>query len=440
MNRLIDNKLSTWKNRPRRKPLIVRGARQVGKTHSICAFGKREFVRTAVFDFEMDRHLHRIFAEDLRAEAVLMQLEAAAGMRILPGETLLFFDEIQACPRALMALRYLYEQVPELHVVAAGSLLEFALEAISFPVGRVEFEWMRPMSFAEFLMAQGEEILCGHLPALDARSPVPTAIHEKLIGYLRLYFAVGGMPEAVCAFAETRSVAAVVEVHRALCGAYIQDFAKYSPRLDRDCLDRIFAELPGRVGQQTKYQALYPEKRIETIKRCLQVLEQASVIQKVRATAAAGRPLGAGVADKVFKYLFLDIGMAQHLCGASPRDILQERDLLKTWRGALAKQFVGQELLAQRSGSENGRLYYWARTKKSSSAEVDYVLVDDSGKIVPLEVKSGPAGRLRSMHLFLQEHESADMGLVFSTANVSVLPEQKLVFLPLYALFGHFEP
>ena len=150
----------------------------------------------------------------------------------------------------------------------------------------------------------------GICPRWTPARPVPTAIHEKLLGYLRLYFAVGGMPEAVCAFAETRSVAAAAEVQRALCGAYIQDFAKYSPRLDRDCLDRIFAELPGRVGQQTKYQALYPEKRIETIKRCLQVLEQASVIQKVRATAASGRPLGAGVADKVFKYLFLDIGMA----------------------------------------------------------------------------------------------------------------------------------
>ena len=436
MNRLIDNKLSTWKNRPRRKPLIVRGARQVGKTHSICAFGKREFVRTAVFDFEMDRHLHRIFAEDLRAEAVLMQLEAEAGMRILPGETLLFFDEIQACPRALMALRYLYEQMPELHVVAAGSLLEFALEAISFPVGRVEFEWMRPMSFAEFLMAQGEEILCAHLPAMDARSPVPTAIHEKLLGYLRLYFAVAVCPKQ-CAPSPRR---ARLPQRPKCIGRSVVPIPKTSPSTARAWTGIAWTEFspncPVASASKPSTKPFIP-KSASTIKRCLQVLEQASVIQKVRATAASGRPLGAGVADKVFKYLFLDIGMAQHLCGASPREILQERDLLKTWRGALAEQFVGQELLAQRGGSENGRLYYWARTKKNSSAEVDYVLVDDSGKIVPLEVKSGPAGRLRSMHLFLQEHESADMGLVFSTANVSVLPEQKLVFLPLYALFGH---
>ena len=436
MKRLIDYKLNAWENRSRRKPLIVRGARQVGKTHSIRAFGQREFANTAVFDFEMDRRLHLIFAEDLRAEKVLMQLEAAAGMRIHPGETLLFFDEIQACPRALMALRYLYEQVPELHVVAAGSLLEFALEDISFPVGRVEFEWMRPMCFAEFLMALGEEILCGHLPVLDTRSPVAAAIHEKLLDYLRMYFAVGGMPEAVSVFAETRSISAVGDVQRALCSAYVQDFAKYSPRLDRDCLDWIFAELPDHVGRQTKYQALYPEKRIETIKRSLQVLEQGSVIQKVRSISAQGLPLGAGVADKVFKYLFLDIGLVRYLCGAAASEILAERDLLKTWRGALAEQFVGQELLAQRGGSENGRLYYWARAKKSSSAEVDYVFVDDGGKVVPLEVKSGPAGRLRSMHLFLQEYEKADTGLVFSTANISVIPEQKLVFLPLYTLFS----
>lgn len=430
MNRLIDDTLIRWKNTIRRKPLIVRGARQVGKTHSIRQFGRREFSHLLLLDFEMDRRLHAVFEENLDAENVLMQLEALYGMRIRPSETLVFFDEVQACPRALLALRYLYEQMPELHVIAAGSLLEFALEHISFPVGRVQFEWMRPLSFGEFLNALGQDQLCQYLPNSTTRDPVPTAIHEKLLDYLRQYFVVGGMPEAVATFVETRSLPVVAEVHRALCTAYGQDFAKYSPRADRDVLDRVFAQVSSQIGKQIQYSSLYREKRVETIKRSLSILEQAAVIHKVHSTTAQGLPLGAATTDKVFKYLFLDIGLMQHLAGVQAADILAERDLLKTWQGALAEQFVGQELLVQRNGSENGRLYYWSRAARGSSAEVDYVLVDDAGHIAPLEVKSGPSGRLRSMHLFLQEHPQVERGLVLSTANVGTV--EPLVFLPLY--------
>ena len=435
MKRLFDNVLKEWRQQPRRKPLIVRGARQVGKTYSINAFGKSAFDDLVVFDFEANRRLQRVFADNLDARDLVTQLEAEAESKIVPGQTLVFFDEIQACPRALTALRYFYEQLPELHVVAAGSLLEFALEEISFPVGRVEFAWMRPLCFAEFLMALGADILLQHLPDLDTRLPLPTGVHEKLLDYLRRYFVVGGMPEDVETFAESRSVADVASVHRNLSTAYLQDFANYSSRVDRDCLERVFEALPAQMGRQTKYTALYPEKRIETIKECLRVLECASIFQRIRSTTAHGLPLGASTAPRVFKCLFLDIGLVQHLCGLTAADILAERNLLRTWRGALAEQFVGQEQLALRGGAEGDRLYYWARAARGSAAEVDYVFVDDENKIVPVEVKSGPAGRLKSMHLFMLERPECELGLVFSAANVSVLDEQKLVFLPLYTQF-----
>lgn len=436
MIRAFSTSLQRWKRRRRRKPLIVRGARQVGKTYSITAFGEREFEDVRAFNFEEDRSLHKVFAGDLRPELLLMQLEAHCGKRIVPGSHLVFFDEIQACPRALTSLRYFYEKSPELHIVAAGSLLEFALDDISFPVGRVDMEWMRPMSFSEFLAADGADILLEHLPGLDSVAPLPVSIHERLLEKLRVYFAVGGLPEAVAAFAATHSLEEVGAVHKSLCASYTVDFAKYGRRVDRDCLEHVFEELPAHAGRQIKYTSLYPEKRVEKIKGCLRVLRRASIVSEVRSTAAQGLPLRAGASSKVFKCLFLDIGLMQHLCGIRPKEILEARNILDIWRGGLAEQFVGQELLAQRGGSEDGRLYYWSRPKKSSTAEVDYVIVGDKGEILPIEVKSGQPGRLRSMRLFLDEHPGCDEGLVLSSANVSGAPEHGLRFLPLYTRYG----
>ncbi len=432
MKRLINDQLNLWKDQWRRKPLVLRGARQVGKTYSVRAFGRASFDHFLEIDFERDRKAHLIFGGDLDARNLALQIEAYLGQPVVPGKSLLFFDEIQECPRALTALRYFYEQRPELHVVAAGSLLELSVADVSFPVGRVEFAWMRPLSFEEFLLALGMEPLSARIPSYPSVDALPEALHTKMLEQLRQYFLVGGMPEAVTAFVETHSLAEVNSVHRNLSAAYLQDFAKYSPRADRDCLQRVFEQIPRQVGKRIKYTALYPEKRVETIKSCLRILEQSLALYTVKATTAQGLPLGADASSNNFKVVFLDIGLMQHLCGVPAREMLTEKDLLNVYRGALAEQFVGQELLAHGRGSENGQLFYWSRTHKSSQAEVDFVIVRE-GKIIPVEVKSGPGGRLKSLQVFLEEHPHCDTAFILSTANPSDAQPGPLQFMPVYS-------
>jgi len=446
MKRTIEAYLAEWKDRSGRKPLILLGARQVGKTYTVRAFGREHFSRVVVIDLEQRTDLHAVFRSDLRSDRIVSELEAAAGQRIIPGETLLFLDKIQACPRAIMALRYLYEQMPDLHVIAAGSLLEFSLATEPFPVGRVEFLWMHPLTFSEFLLATKRELIAGRRPHLSTVDPVPPALHRELTEALRQYFLVGGMPQAVEVYARTRSL---IEVDRILSGiieAYRSDMGKYSARLDRTCLEQVFSAIAGRIGQQIKYTALYPEQRVETIKSCLRVLEQAQVIRRVTAASGQGLPLSAQVSDKVFKMIFLDIGLLRSMAGIPSAEVLRARTLLDTYRGALAEQFVGQELSAlgpavfdepRRAG--NDRLYFWRRDGRGSSAEVDY-LQEQQGVIIPLEVKSGPAGKLRSLKMYLDEHPQADHGLVLHDGEVSTAAGGTIRFFPLYTLLRHSTP
>ena len=431
MKRLIDSVLSQWKDKKHRKPLVLRGARQVGKTWSVNYFARKYFKQQIILDLEKDRNLHRLFGEDLSAGNLKVLIEAYTGRSMVPGETLLFLDEIQTCPRALMSLRYFYEEMPDLHVIAAGSLLEFVMEDSSFPVGRVEFEWMYPLSFEEFLLALDMESIVPHIPSLTRPKPVPDAIHVKLLEQVKLYAVIGGMPEAVAIFREKRSLPEVASVHKNLSAGYVEDFVKYAPRINRDCLQRVFEQIPQRVGTQIKYSSLDPERRTETIQGCFRVLEQAAVVHPVKSTPAQGLPLGATASSKIFKVVFLDIGLMQHINGLLSRDILLQPDLLAVYRGAVAEQFAGQQLLASGNGSENGRLYYWHRTASSSNAEIDFVL-DRQGTIIPVEIKSGPVGRLKSLQIFLAEHAQCRQAVVLSSENVSRAQHKKILFLPIY--------
>lgn len=430
MKRSIDTILINWKNKKNRKPLVIRGARQVGKTYSIEYFGNNQFENCIKIDFELEQSIHNIFDGDLRVVKILLQLEAAYEQRIIPGKTLLFFDEIQECPRALMAMRYFYEQLPELHLIAAGSLLELALGEYSFPVGRVEFEWMRPMGFEEFLLATEHELLAEKLPDWNTEEPLPGFIHEKIMEQLRHYFLIGGMPEAISTFIKTSSLIEVSKIHKILSQSYLQDFAKYRTKIDKDCIENIFQQIPRQVGQRIKYTSLYPEKRIEKIKESLNLLELMLLIQKVPSSHAQGLPLGADVSSSVFKSLFLDIGLMQFMCGISSDEFLTQKDLHAIYRGGLAEQFVGQQILLY-GGSENERLYYWNRPNKSSSAEIDYLLVRN-GEILPVEVKSGAPARLKSLSLFLKEHPHCKKGLVFYSGNIKSDAAYRLKYMPLY--------
>jgi predicted AAA+ superfamily ATPase len=429
MLRFIDNDLQRWQEGTRRKPLILRGARQVGKTWSIKEFGKKRFESLALVDLERNQPLRKLFDGDLKVTRICSDLEVILQQKITPGKTLLFFDEIQACPRAITALRYFYEEMPELHVVAAGSLLEFALEESSFPVGRVQFLNLYPLCFAEYLEAIGNGAAATAI--LGNPAEISPAVHELLREELKRYFFIGGMPAAIKAYLENNSLRDAFEVQQEIAESYRMDFAKYTPRVDRFCLDSVFTSLSQHTGQQIKYARLSEGYSNPTLKKSFDALCLAQVARRIPSVDPSGLPLGATASAKVFKALMLDIGIMRYLSGM-PNDIeYAKSDLLAIYRGAMAEQFVGQEMLA----AQNGGLYYWERQAKSSSAEVDYLAVLN-GKIHPVEVKSGATGSLRSLHLFLASYPECGKALVFSDRQYADLPEQKITFLPLYSTFA----
>jgi hypothetical protein len=425
LKRLVQDQLRRWKVADRRKPLIIRGGRQVGKTWSVEEFGRSEFQATVKIDLEKRVDLHPLFQGNLDSKTLLSRLEVAVGRRIAPGETLLFLDEIQACPRALTALRYLYEGIPQLHVVAAGSLLEFALGEISFPVGRVQFLNMYPLTFAEFVLAGGNvplwETLRGPPAALDEVS------HRLLLEQLRTYFFVGGMPEAVSTYLGVSSMLAAFEVQSEILDAYRQDFSKYAPRADRDCLNQVLASCAAAVGEQIKYSRLAQGFSNPTIHKAFDLLCMAEVLHKIPATKTPALPFGSNVNSKRFKASMIDIGLMQRLTHLPVNVELRQEDLLAIHRGKLAEQFVAQELLV----AHNRELYYWAREGRTSSAEIDYLIQRD-GRVCPVEVKSGAGGTLRSMHLLLAAHPELPEGIVLYGGPYGWRQESRLRFVPLY--------
>lgn len=433
MRRLVEPKLREWRDAQRRKPLIVRGARQVGKTHSVEEFGRNCFENLVTIDLERNRPWHRVFLGNLDAGRILSELEILGGGKITPGKTLLFLDEIQSCPRAIMALRYLYEEYPALHVIAAGSLLEFALTDISFPVGRVQFLDMHPLTLAEYLWAIGKDAAAEIV--LSPPQQFGESVHNLLLDEVRRYFFVGGMPESVQAYADTRSMQESFAVQQELCDSFRQDFSKYAPRADKYCLDAVFTGIARNTGRQIKYTRLAEGYSHPTIRRAFEILCMARLAQRVPSATPSGLPLGATASPKRFKALMLDIGLCQCLCGVKADAEYQKTDLLAIHEGAMAEQFAGQEMTV----SQGSGLHYWAREVRGSSAEVDY-LVAMNGQIHPVEVKSGPAGRLKSLHLLLESYPNCPQGLVLSSAPSAELPEQKIMFLPLYYAYAATRP
>ena len=429
IKRLIDNRLKAWQRSRRRKPLIVRGARQVGKTYSIEQFGREQFENLATVDLEKNRDWHRLFEDDLDPQKIITQLEILLNTKIEPGKSLLFLDEIQSCPRAIMSLRYFFEHMPEQHVVAAGSLLEMAMGESSFPVGRIQWIEMYPMNFVEYLLATGRDEAAEVVTSEPRKVAEP--IHELLLDELKTYSFIGGMPESVEAYRDTKSVVECLDVQRELIESFRQDFLKYRPKVDPSCLNAVLHGAAQRVGKQIIYARLSDDYSSPTIKRAFEVLCRARILKKVPSTSPAGLPLGAMESRKRFKAILVDIGLWQHLSGINAETEYMKKDLLSIHEGAMAEQFVGQEMLT----SQQPDIYYWSREARNSSAEVDYLIVVE-GKIIPVEVKSGPAGRLRSLHALLNSFPDCPYGIVLSSAPYAELPEQKLKFLPIYYAYS----
>ena len=427
MKRLVDRVLDAWVRDRRRLPLLIRGARQVGKTYAVTALGERRFSDVASINLEQEPRYRRCF-DTLEPRTILDQIGILRGMPVEPGRTLLFIDEIQECPPAVMALRYFYEQVPDLHVIGAGSLLEFALEAerMRIPVGRIQPLFMYPLSFAEFLSAVGEE------PALQASgtpaATLSTAVHEHLVSLLRTYLLLGGMPAVVAEYLESGSVARASRVQTAITQTLRDDFGKYARASSHHHLDRVFLHAARLVGRKFMYSKVDPDSRSRDLRVAVELLQRAGIVHRVCSTSGAGLPLGAEADDRHFKLVMVDVGLMQNLCGATEQ--LLHGDPMQINDGAVAEQFVGQELLAHRSPYERPELFYWHRRKSSSSAEVDY-LTATAGRVIPVEVKSGKVGRLRSLGAFVDRYRPPVAVRVYAAGYRR---DGAIVSVPLYAL------
>lgn len=422
MIRNIWNTLLRWKEHPLRMPLILRGARQVGKTFIVEAFGSELFESFCSINFEEAPKIAACF-ETMEPKEILRSLELVAKQKIAPGKTLLFLDEIQQCPKALQSLRYFKEKCPELHLIAAGSLLEFAMqeEKFSFPVGRVQFARLYPLSFGEFLDALGEGMLRKEMAIFTVANPPPEAVHQHLLSRLDEYFMIGGMPASVDAYLKTRSFLEVRYVQKAIWDTYESDFGKYAPKTSHRHLRKIFSEVPRLIGEHVKYSRIDPEipNPAREMKQAIELLKLAGLLHPIMATSAGALPLLSGLKETVFKLLFLDVGMIAQAVGL-------ERTSSGSMTGPFAEQFVGQEFLANEDPLLETPLFFW--TRERGAAEVDY-LIARKGSVIPIEVKAGKWGRLKSIQQFLEEKE-APFGIKLSTEPLR--KKGQLLSAPLY--------
>ena len=421
MKRFALDFLAQWRERPDRKPLVIRGARQVGKTELVRIFARQAFDSIVELNFDENPEKASFFDEpDVRT--ILRLIEADVSVKIVLGKTLLFLDEIQGAPAVLAKLRYFCEKMPELHIIAAGSLLDFAFGApeYSVPVGRIEFMYLGPMSFEEFLLARGQEQLREYLAAFTLSERLPEALHAKAQALLREYFLVGGLPGVVKAFIESDlDMKAAARAQSSLLQTYYADFGKYKRKVDVPMLQAVFRHIPATIGTTAKYSNLNPLARSIQVKESLDLLEKARLAFRVFHSDGNGIPLGAEIRPSSFKLIFLDIGLLASFLGLNAADFPRDKDLTLVNSGAMAEQFIGQHLLYRKELYFEPSLFYWNRQSKGSTAEVDY-LIEEGSHVVPVEVKAGKTGRLRSLQVFIQE-KKAPLGLRFNDDLPSVL-------------------
>ena len=414
MNRKQLILLNKWISNPNRKPIILRGARQVGKSTLVRLLAEHQHRPLAEINLERYPSLAASFAE-LDPNSLINVLEALPGIDEVGPDTLLFLDEIQAVPEAIPALRYLYEDLSQLPVLAAGSLLEFTLAEhhFSMPVGRVEYLHMGPMTFTEFLQALDETRLVKVIQEFELGNTIPPIIHQRLLDLLRTYFFVGGMPEAVKTYAQTQRLKDVSAVHNSIIDTYREDFPKYIGSRNLARIQHVFNFAARNVGKKVKYSQFSSQDKSATIKSDIELLCMARVISKVIHSHCTGLPLQADIEEKTYKLLFLDVGLMNAICGLNWRSISQMADTQLINEGVIAEQFIGQHLQDILSSSLNRELNYWLRENRSNNAEVDYVL-GLNGKIIPIEIKAGATGSLKSLHQFMGE-KGHDIAVRFDT-------------------------
>lgn len=443
MKRSLYDYLVSWKSRYNRKPLIVRGARQVGKTYLIRQFGQNQFAHYIEINFDETPQKAAIF-ESGNIKQTLEYLSLESGIPVIPGKTLIFLDEIQRVPWLFAKLRYFYEKAPDIHIIAAGSLLDFILNEhqFSMPVGRVEYLFMGPMDFPEFLTSINQKDVLSFIRNWEPKTPIPLPIHEKLIALTRLYTAIGGMPSAIDTYIKTDSFQQVEMEQSSIIQTCRDDFSKYGKKIDAGLLRLTLEKIPQLIGNKIKYVDINRDKRAAEISSSIRMLQMAHLLYCVHHSAGNAPPLSSQKKERDFKPLFLDIGLMMNSLNMKITGLL-DKGLIAANNGAVAEQFIGQHLLYSGEPFKEPELYYWNREKRNAAAEVDYLIQQESN-IVPVEVKAGVSGTLKSLHTFIHE-KSTPYALRFNLAPPSITdlniktthgqPAQcKFLSLPLYLI------
>ena len=426
MYRIAIEKLLKWKNKKNRKPLIIEGARQVGKTWLMQEFGRLHFKDTVYINFDSNSRMAELFASDLDTSRLILGLELYAGRKINPKETLLIFDEVQEVPKALSSLKYFYENAPEYHIVCAGSLLGIALhEGTSFPVGKVDFLKLYPLSYREFLMATGKENYARLLENRDYQ--MITGFKQTYIDALRYYYFVGGMPEAVQCFSDDKDFNAVRDIQKRILAAYEQDFSKHAPIDIVPKIRMLWNSIPSQLAKENKkfiYGLVREGARAKDYETALMWLSDCGLIHKVSRVNAAGIPLKAYEDLKAFKLFVLDIGLLGCMSGLHQRIILDGNELFSEFKGALTEQYVCQQLKC----IDDLSLYYY--TNDRGSCEIDFI-VDNGEHVIPVEVKAEENLRAKSLKVY---HEKYNPQISVRTSMADYRKDYWLTNLPLYTI------
>jgi uncharacterized protein len=425
LNREGLNTLKTWYHKKLRKPLLIRGARQVGKTTLVKMFAELEDLKLIEINCEKPWSFTPLL-EDLDTAKIIEAIEFELNISINPLKSLIFFDEVQNMPSVLKILRYFYEEAPEYKIITTGSLLEFVLDEPEFsvPVGRMELLYIGPFSFEEFLHATGEISALTLIQEYKPGEKISNSYHKKLSSILNTYISVGGMPEVVNAYVNGHSMIELERIKSSIIDTFKLDFHKYKKNSNPRLLSIIFDSLPIQIGKKIKYSNIDRTYKSNDISKSMHQLYLARIISKVYNTSCNGVPLSAERKENFFKSFLLDIGLIHTQLKLNPFETIKTAEINYINKGVLSEQLIAQQLVSQHQDFIEPQLYYWAREKKASSAEVDFVITDNKRRIIPIEVKSGSTGSMRSLQIMVTE-KSLNLAIRINSDPPSIFYEKR---------------
>ncbi len=427
MERTIYKDLLAWKSKSNLKPLLLQGARQVGKTYLISEFGKNEYTNYIYLNFEQNPELKTLFAENLSSQTIINNISLYLGKKITSDNTLIFFDEIQTIPEALTSLKYFHEQSPEFHIIAAGSLLGISVgKQSSFPVGKVNFMTLYSMTFMEYLLACNEQLIIEQLNNIQFIESLPNIIHDKLINHLKIYLFLGGMPEVLQSYINDKDIALARSIQKDILNAYERDFSKYTDKSQAIKTSELWQSIPYQLAKENKkfkYSEVRKKARSSTFEQTLEWLKKAGLINMAYNISAPKIPLAGYTDYSKFKIYLLDTGLLGAMLNLSPEIIIKPTKLFLEYNGAFIENFVASELVS----SVNKELFYWT---SKSDAEVDFIIQLEND-LYPLEVKSGTSRNLKSLRSYAEKYKPKH---ILRTSPRNYIQSKEFINIPLYAI------